>query len=157
MKKYDIEFQMAPPHTHRWNAAEGSTRIYKNHSIAGFSTTIPYLPIREWDRPLSQCVITLNLLQNSRLKPALSAYAYLFGPYYLNKYPMALPGTRVILHEKPGNITSWGHHCTPGWYIGPSLDYYRYLQCYMPTTGIVRITDTLQYIPKIFALPTTTT
>ena len=30
------------------------------------------------------------------------------------------------------------------------------MQCYMPATGIVRIKDTLQYTPKTFAFPTTT-
>ena len=66
-------------------------------------------------------------------------------------------GTRMILHDKPGNRKSWGHHGTPVWYIGPSLDHCRCMQCYMPATGIVRITDTLQYIPNNFAFPTTTT
>ena len=31
------------------------------------------------------------------------------------------------------------------------------MQCYMLVTGIVRITDTLQYTPKTFAFPKTTT
>ena len=31
------------------------------------------------------------------------------------------------------------------------------MQCYIPATGIVRITDTLQYIPKAFVFPKTTT
>ena len=31
------------------------------------------------------------------------------------------------------------------------------MQCYMSATGIVRITDTLQYIPKAFVFPKTTT
>ena len=70
---------------------------------------------------------------------------------------MAPPGTRVIVHDKPGNITSWRNHGTSGWYIGPSLDHYICMQCYTPATNISRITDTLQYIPKTFAFPTTTT
>ena len=52
---------------------------------------------------------------------------------------------------------SWVYHGTPGWYIGPSIDHYRCIQCYIPTTIIVRITDTLQYIPKELASPNTTT
>ena len=67
------------------------------------------------------------------------------------------PVTRVIVHNKPVNRTSWGHHVTPGCYIGPSLDHYRCMQCYMPETGIVRITYTLQYILKVFAFLKTTT
>ena len=125
MKKYEIYFQLAPPHVHRQNAAERSIRTFKNHFISGFSTIYPDFRISEWYRLLSQCVITLSLLRNSRVKPDLSEYAYLFGPYGFNISPMAPPGTRVVVHDKPGNRTSWGHHGTPGWYIGPSLDHYR--------------------------------
>ena len=78
-------------------------------------------------------------------------------PYDFNKYHMAPPGTRVIVHEKPGKRTSWGHHGTPGWYIGPSFDHYMCIQCYIPATGILRITYKIRYIPKAFASPKTTT
>ena len=57
---------------------------------------------------------------------------------------MTLPGNRVIDHNKHVNHMFWGHHGTPGWYIGPVIDHYRFMQCYMPAAGIVRITDTLQ-------------
>ena len=115
------------------------------------------LTISEWDQLLSKCTITLDLLRNSRVNPALAEYAYLLGPYDFNKYTMAPPVTRVIVHDKPGNRTSWGHHGTPGWYIGPSLDNYIFMQCYMPATGIVHITGTLQYIPNSFAFREKTT
>ena len=104
MKKYEIDLQLAPNHMQIQNTAERAIRTWKNHFIAGFSTTYPDLPIREWDRQLYQCVITLNLLQNYRINPALSAYAYLFGPYDFNKSPMAPPGTRVILYEKLATV-----------------------------------------------------
>ena len=96
---------MAPPYMHRQNAAERAIRTYKNQFISGFSTTDPDFPISEWDRLLSQCVITLNLLRNSRVNPALSSYAYLFGPYNFNKHPMEPPGTGLIVHKKPVNST----------------------------------------------------
>ena len=150
MKQYRIDFQLDPPQMHRRNAAERAIRTYKNHLIYGLLTTDPNFPIRKWDRLLSQYKITLNLLQHSRVNPVLSAYDYLFGPYDFNKSPMAPPGTHVILHDKPCNTTSWGHHGTPGWHIGTSLDHYRCIQCYMPATGIVKVTDTLQYIPNAF-------
>ena len=119
MKKYTIDSQLAPPHMHRRNAAERSIITFQNHFISGFSTTDPYLTIRQWDGLISQCLITLNILCNSRVNPALSAYAYLYGSNDFNKYPMAPPGTRVKVHGKHGNCTSWGHHVAPGWYIGP--------------------------------------
>ena len=157
MQKYEIDFQLAPLHMHRRNAAERAIWNYKNHFIAWFSTTDPDLPISEWYRLLCQYMITLNLLQDSRVKPSLSEDAYLFGSYDFNKSPIEPPGTRMVVHGKPGNCRSLGHHGTPGWYIGQSLDHYRFVQCYMPVTVILRITYTLQYIPKEFAFLTTTT
>ena len=63
---------------------------------------------------------------------------------------MAPPGTRVVVHDKPVQRASWAHHGTPAWYIGPSLDHYRTMKCYMPATGSVRYTDTLKFIPATF-------
>ena len=104
---------------HRLNAAGQAIQTCKNHFVSGLSTTNTYLPISEWYRLLFQCLITLNLLYNYRVNPALSAYAYLYGTYNFNKYPMEKPRTCVIIYVKPGNPTSWGHHGTPAWYIGP--------------------------------------
>ena len=70
---------------------------------------------------------------------------------------MTPPVTRMIVRDKPSNRTPWGNYGTPGWYIGPSLNHYRCMQCYMPATFIVRIIDTLQYILKAFDLPKTST
>ena len=41
MHEQDIDFQLAPPHCHRRNAAERAIRTYKNHLIAGLATTDP--------------------------------------------------------------------------------------------------------------------
>ena len=61
---------------------------------------------------------------------------------------MEPPVTRLVAHDKSHKCTSWGYHGTHGLYIGPSLDHCIFIQCYTPETGIIRITDTLQYIPK---------
>ena len=126
----------------------GEIQTCRNHLISGLSTTDPDLTISEWDLLISQCMITLNLLSNYRVNPSLSAYTYLFGPYDYNKSTMAPPGTCVIFCNKPANCTFWGHHGMKGWYISPSLEPYICMQCYIPATGIVRITDTLHYTPK---------
>ena len=70
MKKYEIDFQLAPPHMHRLNAAERAIRTFKNYFISGFSSTYPDLPISKWDRLISQCVVTLDLLRNFQGKPS---------------------------------------------------------------------------------------
>ena len=75
MTKHEISFQLAPPHIHRRNAAEQAIRTFKNHFVAGFSTTDPNFSVSEWDQFLDQATITLNLLRQSRVNPKLSAYA----------------------------------------------------------------------------------
>ena len=156
-EKYAIDFQLPPLHMHRINATEQVIRTSNNQFFSLFSTTDTNFPISKWVRLLSQCVITMNILHNSRVNPALSAYAYLYGPYNFNKSPMATPGTCVIVHNKPGNFKSWIHNSIPGWYIGPLLYHCRCKQFFMPATGIIWITDTLQYIPKAIVPPKTTT
>ena len=70
---------------------------------------------------------------------------------------MTPPGTRVVVHDKPGQCTPWGHRGTPVWYIGSYLDHYISMKCYMPVTGGIHVTDRLQYITNKFPFPKTTT
>ena len=120
------------------------------------ATCDPDFPLREWDRLLQQAELTLNLLRNSRINPALSAWAYLFGNFDFNKSPLIPPGTKVILHSKPAQRKSWAFHGEQGWYIGPALQHYRCLRIYIPKTHAERITDTVQIIPKIIPIPNAT-
>ena len=143
-----VKYQLVPPHIHRRNAAERAIRTYKNHLIAGLYTCDPQYPSREWDRLLPQCNITINLLRSSRRNASLSAYAALFGNFDYNATPMAPPGTKVLVHEKPGNRKTWAGHGTEGWYIGPSLEHYRCYKCYMPTTHSERNADTVEFFPQ---------
>ena len=102
-KKYQLEFQLVPPHVHRRNVAERAIQTFKNHFLAILASCSPQFPISEWDRLLPQCILTLNLLRNSRINPRLSAYASLFGNFDFNKTPLAPPGTKVVIHSKPEN------------------------------------------------------
>ena len=151
-----IDYQLAPPHMHRTNSAEKAIQTFKHHFISGLNLCHSKFPIAEWDYLLDQAEITLNLLRSARSKPSLSAYAYLRGNFDYNATPMAPPGTKVIVHEKPSNRTSWGLHGTNGWYIGPSLHHYRCVQCFMPATKSVRDADTVAFFPETIPFPSTT-
>jgi hypothetical protein len=96
-----IDYQLAPPHVHRRNAAERAISTYKDHFIAGLCSTDKDYPLDLWDKLIPQSVITLNLLRRSRINPQLSAYAQVFGAFDYNKTPLAPPGTQVLVHEKP--------------------------------------------------------
>ena len=127
LRSEDVEYQLIPPHIHRRNASERAIRTFKNHFIAGLASTDPNFPLSNWCRLLPQAELTLNLLRASRLNPKLSAYAQLEGTFDFTRTPLAPPGTRVIIHEKPTTRQTWSPHGTDGWYVGPALHHY---QCY---------------------------
>ena len=153
MEEHKVTFQLVPPHQHRRNAAERAIRTCKNHLLAGLATCHPDFPIREWDRLLGQCELTLNLLRNSRINPELSAWSYLFGNFDFNRTPLLPPGTKVIIHEKPQQRKSWAFHGVNAWYIGPALRHYRCLTCYIPSTHRERVTDTVEIVPHLIPIP----
>jgi hypothetical protein len=97
----DIAYQLVPPHCHRRNTAELAISTFKEHFVAGLSSVDPSFPMHLWDRLLPQAEITLNLLRTSGLHPQLSATAHFHGLVDYNKTAFALPGCKIIAHEKP--------------------------------------------------------
>ena len=75
MTDLKITYQLVPPHNHRTNLAERAIQTFKNHFKVGLAAVDRDFPLAERDRLLRQAVITLNLLQASRVNPKLSAYA----------------------------------------------------------------------------------
>ena len=155
--KYNLAYQRVPPHIHRRNAAERAIRTFKNHFLAGLATCDPKFPVKEWDRLLEQATLTLNLLRTSRVNPRLSSWAYLFGHFDFNTTPLALPGTKVIIHEKPQQRASWAFHGVDGWYIGPSPEHYRCVKCFLPTQKSERDADTVSFHPHTVEFPAVST
>jgi hypothetical protein len=154
IKSQGVEFQLAPPHVHRRNAAERAISTYKDHLIAGLSSTDKEYPLHLWDKLIAQSVITLNLLRRSRINPQLSAYAQVFGAFDFNKTPMAPPGTRVLVHEKPSIRGSWDPRAIEAWYIGPAMKHYRCYCVWIWATKSERIADTLVWFPTRVKMPT---
>jgi hypothetical protein len=114
MTEQGIDYQLVPPHVHRRNAAERAIRTFKNHFIAGLCSVDRDFPIHLWDRLLPQALLTLNLLRGSRINPKLSAYAQIHGTFDHNRTPLAPPGIRVMVHQKPSTRLSWGTHAIDG-------------------------------------------
>ena len=154
IKSHNSNYQLVPPYQHRQNAAEKAIRTVKNHLLSGLATCHKNFPITEWDRLLPQAEITLNLLRNSRVNPTLSAWEFLNGPMDFNKTPMAPPGSNILIHTKPSKRASWAFHGLQGWYIGPALQHYRCVQCYVPKTRSEVISDTVKFIPDYVPIPT---
>ena len=150
----NINLQLVTPHMHRNNPAERAIQTWKDHFLAGLASTHPDFPMREWDRLILQCNVTLNLLRASRIHPQLSAYTSLFGNFNYARTPMAPPGTKLIFHNKPNQRPSWGFHGQEGWYIGPALDHYRNVLAYFPDTRSEKSTDTVTFLPHSIPIPT---
>ncbi len=153
LREADVEFQLAPPHIHRVNAAERAIRTFKNHFIAGLASTDKLFPLHLWDHLIPQAILTLNLLRPSRLNPRLSAWAQMEGAFDYNKTPVAPPGTKIVAHEKPNQRASWAAHGVDGWYTAPAMEHYRCYKVYITATHGERIVDTIQFFPTQTEMP----
>ena len=157
MHDQSIDFQLAPPGMHRRNAAERAIRTFKNHFIAGLSSTDPNFPLYLWDLLLPQAEMSLNLLRGSRINPKLSACAQVFGQYDYNRTPIAPPGTKVVVHEKPHQRGSWDPHGKDGYYVGPAMESYRCYTVWVTKTRRTRIADTVSWFPHSVPMPVAST
>lgn len=153
MTEQDIDYQLVPPHVHRQNAAERAIRTFKNHFIAGLCSVDKNFPLHLWDKLIPQAVITLNLLRPARINPKLSAWEIINGAYDFNRTPIAPPGIRVLIHDKPTQRGTWAPHALDGWYVGPALESYRCYTIWMFDTRRTRISDTVEWFPSKITMP----
>ena len=87
------------------------------------------------------------MLRVSRLNPKISAYTYIFGNYGFNTTTIADPGTKLIVHFKPYKLLTWVLDVEAGWYVGPSMKHYQYVQFYLPRTNQLCDCDAVTFIP----------
>ena len=153
MQKKKINHQLVPPHNHRANAAERAIQTFKSHFKAGLASLDPTFPVTEWDRLLPQAFLTLNLLRTSRVNPNLSAYAVMHGQFDFGATPLAPPGTKILVHHKPSHRHSWDPHGQEGFYIGPSLQDYRCVKCFIPSSRAEVNSDTVAILPHDIPFP----
>eukprot|EP00957_Ditylum_brightwellii_P114896 8761864-Ditylum_brightwellii.AAC.1 len=114
MENKKLDVQLAPPHMHRRNAAKRAIQTFNDHFIAGLALTDPQFPPQLWCRLFPQATLTLNLLRPLRINPRLSAEAQLNGVFDFNQTPLALPGTKVLVHKKPKVRRTWVPHGAEG-------------------------------------------
>ena len=114
LRDSSVKFQLVTPYLHHTNATERATQTYKYHLIAGLSSCEPNVPLHLWDRLIPHATLTLNLLRPSCLNPRLSSEAQLNGEFDFNRTPLALTGTRVVVHKTPDNLRTWSPHGVDG-------------------------------------------
>ena len=149
-----IKLQLVPPNIHRANKAERGIRDAKNHLIAILCGVDPDFPIELWDECLPQAEITLNHLRNYTENPQFSAYEGIHkSKYDFKAHPLAIAGTKIVIHDKPSVRGSWASHGLDGFYLGPALGHYRCWRVYCTLTKSVRITDTIAWFPASIKMP----
>jgi hypothetical protein len=149
----DIEYQLVPPHVHCRNSAKRVIRTWTNHFVAGICSTNSDFPLHLWDRLIEQATITLNLLRPARRNPNMSAHQMLNGAFDYNRTPMAPPGTKIAVHEKPKERRPWDPQGVVGWYLGPATEHYRCYRVFVNKTRSERITDTVEFFPQEIEMP----
>ena len=92
--------------------------------MAALASCHPEFHMTDWDKLIPQANIILNFLRSSRVNPKFPAYVYINSNYNFNAYPLASPGTRVVLCKKSDQQDSWEYHEVEAFIIGPSLNHY---------------------------------
>ena len=85
----DIKYQLVTPINRRAKNAERAVQKFQNHFIAELCNSYQDFHLQLWYRLLHQATISLNLINQSRIHPHLSAYMHIFGKFYYNLTPIA--------------------------------------------------------------------
>ena len=117
------------------------------------SSTHNESPLHLWCRLIPHSTLTLKFLRQSCINSKLSGYAQLHGELNYNATPLALPGTQVIIHEKPMVRGTWAPHGVKGWYLGPSMNHYRFHHVYITKKRVERDSEYVEFSPHNTPLP----
>ena len=145
-----MPYQIVPPDIYFWDAAEISVQTFKDHFIAGICSIDTKILPKNGNRLLPHITTTLNMLHTSRNNPKLSAYAAIFGIHDFNQLPLATPVIKVIVHENNYNCRSWSPYGTDGWYIGPYMEHYHRVKCYILENSSAWNVDALIFFLPLF-------
>ncbi len=83
----------------------------------------------------------------------MSAYEAIWGPYNLNRFPLAPPGCKVVIYKSPNAQGSWGSCGTDAWYLGPLVDHYQCNHYFVPETRAYQISGSAKLFPQHCQVP----
>jgi hypothetical protein len=133
--------QLIKPGNHWVNAARCAIQTFKNRFISALGTTNIDFPIQLWDKLAPQMQDSINLLQQSWIKPNISAYETLKGPYNWNHFPLAPLRTKAKIYEDDTR-TSWAPRGVDKWMLVPSRDHY------VPETSEYCVSGSVDLFPQ---------
>ena len=124
LEEVGLKVQLVPPYEHWQNLAEQAIQIYKNYFVASLSGADPSFLFILWDSLILQANIMINLLRSLQINPKLLAYAQIFGQFDYNATPLAPPGYKCIVHDKPTAYKTWAVYKTKAYYTSPVMKHY---------------------------------
>ena len=124
---------------------------------AAFKSILTSLPkkfsIAYWCRLLTQTDLSVNIVRPCRQNPLLSVWAAMEGELHFDATPVALPGSEMLMHQKPARPSSFGRNARTVWYLSPCLNHYRTLRGILSSTGAERLSDTVKFQHHAIEIP----
>ena len=124
--------------------AEKAVQTYKSVFKSVTASLPANFPISYWCHLIPQIDLAVNIVRPHRMNPKLSAWCATEGEFHFSSTPIAPPGTEMLMYVRPENRRSFGHNANKAWYVGPCLKHYRTFKGILPTTGKVRMADTVK-------------
>ena len=75
------------------------------------------------------------------------------GDYHFDATPLAPPGSKMLMHQKPGSKRTWGANAEVAWYVGPCPTHYRTFTGVLPNTGGERKSNSVKFKHHVFPTP----
>ena len=147
------QHKLVPPGLYHDLITKHSIQTFKQYLIAGLSSFCPNFLLNLWCLFIRQVVLTFNLLHPNRLNPCLLAVAFLNWSFYFNITSLALPGTKVLIFERPCDQSTFAHHVVEGWYLGPDLENHQWYKVYVPLNHYDQVPKTIESPPHNCPVP----
>ena len=145
--------ELVPPGNHRMLIAEQAIQTWEAHMISNLNGVDENFPISCWCQIVSQTELTLNLLRQSNIVPAISAYAHVHGQHDYMRNPFAPIGCRVEIHVRPEDQGTWDMQCESGFSVGTLMEHYRCYNVYVSRTRAIWVIDRVHFQHKYITNP----
>ena len=110
-------------------------------------------PLHVWDLRLPQIDMLVNLQRQSNLTLKVSAHAHLHRQHDFNWHPLTPMGIKERIYVPPYKLKTWEVKTKKGFYVGTSLEHYRYYTAWVPETGAVQGLETMYFKHKYITDP----
>ncbi len=141
------------PSNHRMLIEERAIQTWKSHMILIMNGVDENFPISSWCQLVSQAKLTFNLLRQSNIVPAISAFTHVHGQHDYMRHPFTPIGCRVEIHVKPGDRGTWDMRCELGFSVGTSMEHYPCYKVYVSQTRSIRVSDQVHFQQKYITNP----